>query len=364
MQNPRRFLHVDVYGVFGIVFAACLLVQGWTWLAYWPLDHEIWVDGVQRYARGRTMGEEHLVDQYPATTILLPAGALAAAGLTEDRALRLTMAFLISLVAGLTAATAFLLRPTTRWWVFVAWLLVFQPLYTLSTPPSALLTPLAALFSLLVLLARERNDYTLAALARIGICGGAMAATRVDMSAVFVAAAILYLSPRRAAALHALPVVALAAFLFFDPYFLLAPVEQLFRIFERVMLHAEHHDKTNALESIGYASPFGVVAAALAAALLSSRRLASLPRDFTLFLLAVSGCISLVLFVSRHHPPWLFYPAFLVWELLLPLVVMDGIRALPERSTMRSLASRGSAAGALAGGYMAYQLWLFQFRVM
>jgi len=25
------------YSVFAVVFIACLLVQGWTWLNYWPL---------------------------------------------------------------------------------------------------------------------------------------------------------------------------------------------------------------------------------------------------------------------------------------------------------------------------------------
>jgi hypothetical protein len=357
----RRY---DVYRVSVVVFIACLLVQGWVWMNYWPLDHEIWVDGVHRYAGGRVPGDEHVVDQYPATTILIPAGALAAAGLTEDRALRLTMAFLISVVAALTASAAVLLRPATWWWVIVAWLLVFQPLYTLATPPSALLAPLAALFALLVLLARERGDYSLPALARIGICGGAMLATRIDMSAVFVAAATLYLGSRRAAALWALPLFAALSFLVFDPYFLFSPIEQVLGIVDRIMFHAEHLDKTDAVESITYASVFGVVSLALAGVLLSSRRLLSLPRDFALLLIAVSSCITVVLFVSKHHPPWLFYPAFLVWELLLPLVVMDGIRALPEKGALRSFASRETAATFLACAYMAYQIWLFQFRVM
>lgn len=90
--NLHRF---NGYSVFAVVFIACLLVQGCTWLNYWPLDHGIWIDGVRRYASGRVPGEDHVVDQYPATTILVPAGALAAAGLTGDRALRITMAFLI-----------------------------------------------------------------------------------------------------------------------------------------------------------------------------------------------------------------------------------------------------------------------------
>ena len=346
------------------MFIACLLVQGWTWLNYWPLDHGIWVDGVQRYASGRVPGEEHVVDQYPATTILVPAGALAAAGLTGDRALRITMAFLISLVAALTASTARLLRPSTRWWIFVAWLLVFQPLYTLATPPSALLAPLAALFALLILLARERSDYSLPALARLGVCGGAMLATRLDLSAVFVAAATLYLSGKRPAALWALPLFAAVSFFVFDPYFLFSPIEQVLGIVGRIVHHAEHMDKTNAVESITYASVFGVVSLALSGALLYSSRLESLPRDFTLFLAAVSTGITLILFVSKHHPAWLFYPAFLVWELLLPLVVMDGIRALPEKGVLRGLAAPEAIGTALAGAYMAYQVWLFQFRVM
>ena len=364
---PARYLpapRFDASRVFGVVLAACLLVQGWTWLNYWPIDHSIWVDAVHSYADGRAAGEQHIVDQYPATTILMPAGALAAAGMTDDRALRLTMAALISLVAALTASVASLLRPATPWWVFVAWLLVFQPLYTLSTPPSALLAPLAALFALLVLLARERDDYSLSMLARIGLCGGAMLATRLDLSAVFVAAATLLLAKNRAAALWTLPLLALAAFSLFNPYFLFSPVEQLTNIVERILFHAESYGKTDAVDSLTYASVFGVVSLLLAGALLSARRLASLPQDFTVFLVATSVGITLILFAAKHHPAWLFYPVFLVWELLLPLVVMDGIRALPENAALRAIATPETLGTTLAGIYMVYQIWLFFFRVM
>jgi hypothetical protein len=55
---------------------------------------------------------------------------------------------------------------------------------------------------------RERSDYSLPALTRLGVCGGAMLATRLDLSAVFVAAATLYLSGKRPAALWALPLFA------------------------------------------------------------------------------------------------------------------------------------------------------------
>ena len=354
----------DAYRVFGLVFIACLLVQGWTWLNYWPLDHEVWVDGVHRYARGRMPGEVHPMDQYPSTTIFMPAGVLAAAGLTGDQALRLTMAFLISVVAALNASAAFLLRPATWWWVFVAWLLVIQPLYTLSTPASALLSPLAALFAFLVLLARERGDYSLGTIARIGICGGAMLATRLDMSGVFVAAATVYLAGKHASAFYTLPLFTVASFLLFDPYLLHSPIQQVLDIVDIILLHAKHLGTTNAVESIMYASVFGVAALAAACVLLYTRRLESLPRDFTIFLATVSAVITLILFISTHHPPWLFYPPFLVWELMLPFIVTDGVRALPERSGLRAIASTESFRTALVAAYMAYQLWLFFFRVI
>src|SRR5262249_22846350 len=161
--------------------------------------------------------------------------------------------------------------------------------YIVSTPPSALLAPLAALFALLVLLARERDDYSPGMLASIGVCGGAMLATRFDMSAVFVGAATLYLSTRRVAAPWALAPLALVSFSLFDPYFRVSPVEQLFTIVRWVLFHAAHWDKTSFLESVTYASVFGVVSLALACVLLYSKRLASLPRDFAIFLVALSA---------------------------------------------------------------------------
>ena len=352
-----------VYRVLGVVFAACLIVQGYVWLNFWPIDHTVWVDGVHHHAHGRVVEQSHVVDQFPATTILLPAGALAAAGTSEDAALRLTMAFLLSLVAALTAAVAFLLRPATLWWAFVAWILIFQPLYTISTLPSGLLAPLAALFALLVLLARERNDYSLAMLARIGACGGAMLATRFETSAVFVAAATLFLASKRTTALYALPFFAVVSFLFFDPYFLFSPMEKVANFIYRLLFHALYFDKANALVSVTYASTFGIVALALAVVFLCTRRLSSIPPDFALFLAATSAAIIVALFISRHHPAWLFYPALLVWEMLLPFLVMDGIRALPEKGALQTLATRKGAGTVLAGVYMVYQVWLFQFRV-
>ena len=363
-RSLPAFLQFDAYKVFGVVFVACVLVQGWVWTGKWALDHRVFVEGVHRYAAGRPVDHRHSVHQYPATTLLVPAGALAAAGLSDDRALRLTMSFLISLVAALTAAAAFLIRPKTPWWAFVAWLLVFQPLYTLATPPTALLALLAAYFALLVLLARERNAYSLPMLAGIGVCGGAMLATRLDISGVFLAAATLYLASKRAAALLAIPIFALASFFFFDPYLVFSPIEQVSYIIKMIFFHALYLGSTNAIDSIVYSSLFGVVSLVLAGILLSSRRLQSLPPDFALFLMAVSMVITLVLFAGRHHPPWLFYPAYLVWELLLPLIVMDGIRALPEKGTLRAFASPETIGIALAGIYLTYQLWLFYFRVM
>jgi hypothetical protein len=360
LPNVRCF---NVYRVLGVVFAACLIVQGYVWLNFWPIDHTVWVDGVRHHADGKVLERSHVVDQYPATTILLPAGALAAAGTSEDAALRLTMAFLLSLVAALTAAVAFVLRPATLWWAFVAWILIFQPLYTISTPPSGLLAPLASLFALLVLLARERNDFSLAMLARIGACGGAMLATRFETSLVFVAAATLYLAGHRTAALYALPLFALVSFLFFDPYFLFAPLDQVFHFVYRLLFHAMYFDKANALVSVTYASTFGIVSLALAVIFVCTRRLSSMPPDFVLFLAATSTFIIVALFISRHHPAWLFYPALLVWELLLPFLVMDGIRALPQKGALQTLVTRERAGTVLAAVYMAYQVWLFHFRV-
>src|SRR4026209_46349 len=102
-------------------------------MKYWPLDHQVFVSGVEYYAAGRSLDHKHPVDQYPATTILVPAGWLPASGMSEDRALRVTIAGLVSLRAALVSAVAFLLRPLTLWWVFVAWSLTVQPLYTLGT---------------------------------------------------------------------------------------------------------------------------------------------------------------------------------------------------------------------------------------
>jgi hypothetical protein len=210
----------------------------------WTLAHRVFVEGVHRCAAGRPVDLRHSVHQYPATTILVPAGALAAAGLSDDRALRLTMSFLISLVA----------------------------------------------------------------------------------------------------ALLAIPILALVSFLFFDPYLVFSPIEQVSYIIKMIFFHALYPGTTNEIDSIVYSSLFGVVSLVLAGILLSSRRLQSLPPDLALLLMAVSMVMTLVLFAGRHHPPWLFYPAYLVWELLLPLIVMDGIRALPGRGYENSVMVPDSTA--------------------
>jgi branched-subunit amino acid ABC-type transport system permease component len=124
-----------------------------------------------------------------------------------------------------------------------------------------------------------------------------------------------------------------------------------------------YFDKANALVSVTYASTFGIVSLALAVIFVCTRRLSSMPPDFVLFLAATSTFIIVSLFISRHHPAWLFYPALLVWELLLPFLVMDGIRALPQKGALQTLVTRERAGTVLAAVYMAYQVWLFHFRV-
>jgi hypothetical protein len=219
------------------------------------------------------------------------------------------------------------------------------------------------LFALLILLACERKVYSLLVLAGLGFCGGVMLATRLDMSAVYVGAATLFLAVKKRAALCMLPLVALASFLVLDPLFLSAPVARVSHIVEVIMLHAQYLGGTNAFQAMTYASLFGIVSLVLAAALLPAGRLQSLPRDFAIFLLALTVLVIGALCVAKHHPAWLFYTPLLVWELLLPLVVMDGIRALPDKSTLRAIAWPKMSGKGLALAYMLYQTWLFYFRV-
>ena len=181
MQYPGRFLRVDVYRVFGVVFVACLLVQGTVWLNHWPARHR----RMERTPAPQGIGVAHFrgheIDQYPATTILVPAGALAAAGLGEDHGAAAHDGFpdLARRGAdGSDSPSSFVPRrcggsSSAGFWSF-------SPCTRCPRRPPALLAPLSALFALLVLQARERNDYSLMALARVAVCGGAMLATRFE----------------------------------------------------------------------------------------------------------------------------------------------------------------------------------------
>lgn len=305
-----------------------------------PLDETPWVEGVVGFATGNPVGPEHTVYGYPATTILLPAALLTNLGLEGFVALRITLAAGIAFICGGIAVLLYRVRLYPAWWGLASVPLLLTPRFISSTPPSALFAAFAAFFVFLVLEMRLR-EFSWKRYALMGLIGGLMLATRLETGVLFLGAAVLYVLWHTRTYVPAALVsgIALMAFLALDPYLWTAPVTHITAIVGKIAEHALRPPPTHDPFFLLTFYPLGIWALGLTAVLMFRVRL-GLPRDFLVWLVATSACLIALLLSSHHHPEWFFFPVFLIWDILFPLLALKGFEYTRTRYEFSSLQLR------------------------
>lgn len=342
--------------VFLATFALIASVQ---WYLVWDdarlIDGALWVPAIEEAMEGRFPDPEDPIYGYPGTTFLFPAMALHHLfGIGAAVEYRLVMTFLPALAGALAAMLAFVLRPRTFWWAFVAWLYAFQSQFSIATPPSGLFVAFLPLLLLVVLYAAERKPPTLG-FAAAGALGGVMLATRLESAIPVLGVATFYLSTKRLSALYIVPLIALGLFMALNPsLWIEGPIAHLGNVLAKVLYLSGPSEYWSAdpLTAMLAAGKLGLVALALAALLLATRSVRSLPRGYLAFCTGMTLAALAGLSLVEYHPTWLYAPFLVAFQMFLPLLALDAYDALPPDGMLRRIGSDGALLRILALVYL------------
>jgi hypothetical protein len=321
MHSGLNFAERNVAAVFAGVFLFSFLVQFGIWFTgAGYIDDTMWMDDALKFSRGVFPEFGSPTPVHPGTGLLLPAAVLLLLPLNPWITFHLALAGLMALGITASSYTAFLLRPKSLWWVGVAVLLAPNAIFPHATAPSALASVFAVLFVLLMLLAKElRGNATV--LACLGACAGFMASVRIDISAFLSVLSLAYLWPVPGNRIWVAVAMAAAYFAALDPYLYIDFAEHIRGIYGQI------DQNRQVMATFGYTPwvaflPSVSVVAALVYAYLRPQH-TSLPKEYLVWLLAMTGILCSLLAVSDYHPMRYFLPLMCIWEVFLFLFALE-----------------------------------------
>jgi len=315
--------------ILGAVFLVSFVVQLWLWFGPFPYtDVDLWTKAAQQFANGTWPGFSSPIPPHPGTTILLPASGLVLLGVPAFVALQCTIAFLMSLAVVSIVYLCRILRPKSLWWLGVAVLLIPNPLYLEMTVPTALAALISCTYILLILYMYEKG-ITRETLFYTGICAGILLATRLDTGVSVLLISIPFLWKLANKQLFLLLGTTTLFFGALNPY-----------IWEGPFMYAQSFLRqlgvnTTTDSGFGYshnATILAFISFALAFSVVYFRQqYSSLSREYLFWLVAGSTALCAVIMFSKYHPIRYFFQLMTLWEVFLPLFVLDGINNLSRR---------------------------------
>jgi hypothetical protein len=338
--------------------AFAIACAGLTFIFYNPaslIDEGLWAHQAEWVSQG-ALEEFDLRKAYghPGGPLIEASIALHALGLPYETALALFEVVAGALLIAGVVTLAYLLRGSALWSAGALGVLLLDPIYLDSSPPSYLATLLGAFLALYTLWLYERREEPAARVLLLwSAAAGALAATRADIGGVLVVTFALLLWLRYGARLTAsLLVLAFAAFFIFDPFMWFMPVAHVHDIFTKMAVHytgslVTGHDYVSGILSFA-ARALGAILLAL---LLMARRQLPLPPAFIVALLGATVLVCLILFTSGFDVTRYFMPLIFIWELFLPLFLVTMITGPVGRGAVVMAPSRLGqifAAGAVA----------------
>lgn len=324
-----RVLHV-----FLSTFLVALLVQGWLWQHIEFIDKYMWINHLQHVVRMDDQVFDKTVYGHPGT----PAMDIAIAvhwlfRIGPEPALLGSLALLNSLSIASAATLAFILKPASRWWLALAGMLMVNRLYFSSTPPTAVISPLLTFIILLTWWLYKKGKLvrwpeTILWGVSLGIAG----ATRADMSGLFALGMLALLIFRLPwLKTTAMILLALGTFSAVDPFMWWMPIRHVFDLLHVMRFHyAEYDHYRLSLTALLLISPLSLISLALATvwAALHRRLPQPVPRSFMVWLITLTLGIGAILLRSQFQADRYFFPLAFLWEALLPLFLLEGVKQL------------------------------------
>jgi hypothetical protein len=344
-------------GVF--LFAFFLHSIIWSYMDFF--DGELWKEALQEALSGDgRIDEESLVFGYPADTLLFTSKLVLPLLPSPGDALIVSMALIISLLIAAVSLSAYLLRPSSPWWIFAAVLLTFSPFYLWSTPPSAFMTLLVPWLFLTVLLLEERKLPEQETLLLIGLIMGLMVETRLDISVLLCLSVCGYLFFALKKSLWMPLSIAALFVLALNPY-VFDPTAYLGTIMYKIGEHAAGRlgSSSHAFEFVTSLT-FELISVLLISLGLLLKYRFEFSTRFLAWCLATTMGLSLLLKsgITHHNPLWFFLPLFSTWTIVAPFILASFLLKHGDEVWESKLLKR-HAVPFLAGVYITYYIISF-----
>jgi hypothetical protein len=265
---------------------------------------------------------------YPGSTLLYPGACLVHFGVPPVTALRLVMAVFISLGIALSSWVMYRLRSKSLWWVGGFGILLFDALYFDATPPSGMVMPLIVAIVLLTLYGQEERGRP-EPFVLLGAAGGIALATRTDISLAVLGMSFFFLLFTARRYLWVFALTSVLTFVAANPYIWGRPEEYFTATVHRILSSYLTLRYSLPFWSVVEGAPLGVVSMGFGLlTALFTPKLFPFCRAFVGWWAVSFATICAVLLHSSFHPSWYFYPLFMVWEALLPALILAPLAAV------------------------------------
>jgi hypothetical protein len=356
MKPTRILLWVFVYSFFFLL--ALRSVEGF-------FDAGVWVDQI-RYLLDRDPRMVNFFAAYgqPGTTILELGSLLyLLPGVSYAQAFHFSMIIIISGAIAACAALSSILFRHPLAWVTTVFILLPDRQYIVATPPTAAVMPLIVLTILSAWwLWVQNSPHHKWQPVLLGAIIGFSAATRLDAS-VLAGSMVVIVLWRRFSYRIVLPIIAGAAISFFlsDPYLWFTPLQHIADLVRKFTVHYggkvmpidmdyEELMRALALPAICFGWTF---------VLLVRRRLSPImPVPIMIGLSSISFLALAIVLSSTTQNIRYIAPFIVMWEVLLPVLVLDAMAPAVRKVSHGSLSSEFAISKSLIGIFILLHILL------
>ena len=334
--------------LFAAAFCVACLGQGFVFFNVGILDEAFW-SAQARYVEAGSPEQFNAAHAYghPGGPVIL--GTIAVhhlAGISYETALPVFLTLFNSIVIATIATLCRRLRPDSLWWLPVVGTLSVDKLYAVSTPTSAVVGPLLVLLSLVTLRIVEQEKVSWRWLAGWSIVAGLAVATRFDIGSITTAFLFGVLATNlRWRQLAGLAAAVFAVFVVCDPYMWFMPVQHVGDLLGKAALHHQTFAR-NRLDPGEVVSLSSLAFLGLAFTLLTQAAPGAVRKRlspvFVWALVALTVALYGIFLSASYQAVRYFIPMVFIWQVFLPLQLLDLIAGLRFQS-LRTEAAQGRA---------------------
>lgn len=309
--------------IFTGVLVGSLIIQSVLWLSLPYADEHYWVTDLEKMLTGSALGPTDITFVHPGTALQLASLVTLIVGTDPALALRLVLAACVALGAALGATIAYHLRPNSLWWLTTA-LIVGGNIQLLHVTPPSVLASLAALLFIFALLYVQKTPGQQKSVLLLGVCTGALLASRVDIAVFIIVTALpltWYLLRGRTLIVLA---VAGITFILLDPHMRNLPgahFASMYSLFTTYSTAIGIPIFATFLKTF----PIALGSILLSILLVGVHKTFALPRGIYFWFLGTTVLFTLLLVPRDFHPIRYFMPLYFVWNVLFPLLVFSWI---------------------------------------